>query len=302
MIPILERLGDELGLARAWRLRATAPWILGQWGEMQEALEQSLVYARRAGSPWEERLNLDLLATAITFGPTPAPEALRTLKSLRAEVAGARWARVTPGELILLAMQGRIEEARRVGTEAGADAEALGNLVLAARYRMDAGEAERIAGDPEAAERELRLGRDLFLQLGQKAVLETLSAYLAVVLCDLGRFEEAPPFVDESRQLASSGDASAQVAWRTALARVIAHRGDGTEAERLATEAVAIGRQTDNLSGLGDALVALAEVVHLSGRPKDEAAALREAIDLYERKGDVMSAARARSRLDPLPA
>ena len=138
LIPLLERLGDELGLARAWRLRATAPWFLGQWGEMQEALEQSLVYARRAESPWEERLNLDLLATAITFGPIPAPEALRALKSLRPEVAGGRSASVTPSELILLAMQGRIEEARRIVTEAVADAEALGNLVLAARYRMDA--------------------------------------------------------------------------------------------------------------------------------------------------------------------
>ena len=302
LIPLLERLGDELGLARAWRLRATAPWFLGQWGEMQEALEQSLVYARRAESPWEERLNLDLLATAITFGPTPAPEALRALKSLRPEVAGGRSAWVTPSELILLAMQGRIEEARRIVTEAVADAEALGNLVLAARYRMDAGQAEHIAGDLEAAERELRLGRDLFLRVGQKAVLETLSAHLAMVLCDLGRFEEAPPFVDESRELASSGDATAQMAWRTAQARVIAHRNDGAEAERLATDAVAIARQTDYLSGLGDALVALAEVVRLSGRPEDEATALREAIDLYERKGNMMSAARAGTRLDSPPA
>ena len=300
LIPLLERLKDELGLARAWRLRSTAPWILGHWAEMQEDLERSLVYARRARSPWEERLTLDMLGTAITFGPTPAPEALRALESLQPEVAGGRSAWVTPALGILLAMQGRIEEARRVVSEGRADAEALGNLSLAARYRMDAGEAERFAGNPEAAERELRLGRDLFLQLGQKAVLETLSAYLAKVLCDLGRFEEAPPFVDESRELAASNDATAQMAWRIALARVTAHRGDAVEAERLAEEAVAIGRQTDGLSDLGDALVALAEVGSLSGRPEDEATALREAIDLYERKGILMSAARARARLDSL--
>ena len=65
---------------------------------------------------------------------------------------------------------------------------------------------------------------------------------------------------------------------------------------------MAIARQTDYLSGLGDALVALAEVVRLSGRPEDEATALREAIDLYERKGNMMSAARARTRLDSPPA
>lgn len=300
LIPILERLGDELGLARAWRLRATAPWFLGHWAEMQDVLEKALVHARRSASPVEERHTLEMLNVAITYGPMPAPEAILALESLRPEVTGGRTHAVDPDLGILLAMQGRIEEARRLVSDAGADADALGDLGRAAGCRFGAGEIERIAGDPEAAERELRLGRDLFLQYGQNAVLETLSAYLADILCDLGRFEEALPFIEESRELASSGDATAQRAWRSALARVAAHRSEGAEAERLAMQAVAIGRQTDGIHDLADALTALAEVHHLGGRLEHEAAALGEAVDLYDRKGDVMLAARTRARLDAL--
>jgi hypothetical protein len=38
----------------------------------------------------------------------------------------------------------------------------------------------------------------------------------------------------------------------------------------------------------------LGEVLELSGRPTDAAASVREAIDLFERKGDMVSAAKAK--------
>jgi hypothetical protein len=47
-------------------------------------------------------------------------------------------------------------------------------------------------------------------------------------------------------------------------------------------------------------LVDAAEVYGLVGRPREQAAALREALALHEHKGNVMSAARARARLDAL--
>jgi hypothetical protein len=48
-------------------------------------------------------------------------------------------------------------------------------------------------------------------------------------------------------------------------------------------------------------LVDAAEIYGLVGRPVEQAAALREALALHERKGNVMSAARVRARLDALP-
>jgi len=120
-------------------------------------------------------------------------------------------------------------------------------------------------------------------------------------LCDLGRYEEAVPFVDESRELASSADSDSQRSWRCALARVLAHRGEARDSVRLAGEAVEIAKGTDSIDSTGDALVDAAEVYGLVGRPSEQAAALREALALHERKGNVMSAARVRARLDALP-
>jgi alkanesulfonate monooxygenase SsuD/methylene tetrahydromethanopterin reductase-like flavin-dependent oxidoreductase (luciferase family) len=69
------------------------------------------------------------------------------------------------------------------------------------------------------------------------------------------------------------------------------------EAEALAREAVELARSTDFLNAQGDTLVDLAEILSLAGRPAEAAAALDEAVALYERKGNVVSASRARSAL-----
>jgi tetratricopeptide (TPR) repeat protein len=83
--------------------------------------------------------------------------------------------------------------------------------------------------------------------------------------------------------------------WRGVRARVIAHRGSYDEAEALAREAVALVDPTDALTDRGDALLALAEILALRDQPADAAAAAREALDLYTRKGAVVLADRARS-------
>jgi hypothetical protein len=48
------------------------------------------------------------------------------------------------------------------------------------------------------------------------------------------------------------------------------------------------------------ALVDLADVLELEGRPNEAGPPLREALALYERKEDVVSAGRVRSRLREL--
>ena len=69
------------------------------------------------------------------------------------------------------------------------------------------------------------------------------------------------------------------------------------EAVRLAREAVAIGAKTDHLNAQGDANADLAEVLMLSGKADEAAAALEQALDRYERKGNLVMARRMRDRL-----
>ena len=88
--------------------------------------------------------------------------------------------------------------------------------------------------------------------------------------------------------------------WRQVRAKIFARRGEHAEAERLAREAVAIGEQTGILDPKADMYADVAEVFLLTGKPDEAAAALAEAHECYERKGNVVSAQRARARLTEL--
>ena len=78
---------------------------------------------------------------------------------------------------------------------------------------------------------------------------------------------------------------------------MLARRGEHAEAERLAREAVAIGEGTDALNWQGDAYADLAEVLLLGGKADEAVAALEQALERYERKGNLVMAGRARARL-----
>jgi hypothetical protein len=88
--------------------------------------------------------------------------------------------------------------------------------------------------------------------------------------------------------------------WRSTRAAALARRADGVTAQRLGAEAVELSRTGDSASEQANALLALAQVLELSGRRDDAVTALREALALYEAKENLVSARRARERLAEL--
>ena len=86
------------------------------------------------------------------------------------------------------------------------------------------------------------------------------------------------------------------------LAMVMAADGEVLEAERLARDAVSFFTESDLVLDHAMALTSLGEVLRLAGRPTDAAATVEQAMDLYVRKGDVVSARRARTLRDQLAA
>ena len=68
--------GDDLGLARAWRLRSELDIRAAHWGARAEALDRALDHARRASDLREEAMVVAQLAQALYFGPTPVDEAI----------------------------------------------------------------------------------------------------------------------------------------------------------------------------------------------------------------------------------
>ena len=134
-------------------------------------------------------------------------------------------------------------------------------------------------------------------ELGNRFFLSTTTAQVARALYELDRLDEADAWVTRSIQLSASDDAWTQMLSRQARAKVLARRGDNAEAVRLAREAVAIGAKTDHLNAQGDANADLGEVLLLSGKADEAAAALEQALDRYERKGNLVMAGRMRDRL-----
>ena len=130
--------------------------------------------------------------------------------------------------------------------------------------------------------------------MGEKLYLLTVAALLGQAIYAQGRFEEAGEFADVARIQAPEDDVDAQALWRSLLAKVRAREARHAEAEELAREAVATISDSDAIVMQADALADLAEVLRLGGRYEEAAAVLTEAANLYERKGNRVSAATMR--------
>ena len=113
-----------------------------------------------------------------------------------------------------------------------------------------------------------------------------------------GREAEAERYALLSDRLATPDDWMSQWQWRAAQAKVLADRDQLSEAETLAREAVSVIDQTDYIKSRGDARMSFAYVLRKAGRPAEATTVLREALELYERKGDVADATKARAELE----
>jgi hypothetical protein len=80
-------------------------------------------------------------------------------------------------------------------------------------------------------------------------------------------------------------------------AKLLAAKGDYQAADRLAREAVKLADDTDDLFMRGQVFMAQAEVLRLGGRDADAVPVLRQAVEVSERKGNVVTAQEARTLL-----
>jgi class 3 adenylate cyclase/tetratricopeptide (TPR) repeat protein len=296
---VFERHGDELGQCRAWCLRALNDWLRGQVAKADEAWRRGADYARRAGDERELFEILAWRASAAPIGPTPVPEAISRCAEIREEVQSSPLAvaQTLPPFAAVYAMDGDFEAARSLVREANAILGELGRMYTVGLAHPEAS-VEMLAGQPAVAEERLRWAYDRLDEMGEKALLATTAAMLAEALYAQGRIDEAESFCQASRAAAVAEDLTAQAEWRGVEAKILARKGRHEEAEALAREAVELAGQTDLLRHRGDALLDLGEVLRLGGQAVAAAAAVRAALELYEQKGDRVSAKRARSRLE----
>jgi len=110
-----------------------------------------------------------------------------------------------------------------------------------------------------------------------------------------GRYDEAAGALGVEENL--TGSVGTRILWLSASAKVEARRSNAELALAHAREAVELAETTDALSLHGDALKDLAEVHFVGGRTSEAISATEAAIELYERKGNVVSAAHATETL-----
>jgi tetratricopeptide (TPR) repeat protein len=292
---------DDRGLADQARLAlARISFFLGKTSRTLEILEPLMGHASR----WPRRDRRQLaseIGTSAYFGATPVDEALVAVERARqiektrlsAEVFALR---VSGG---LLAMAGRFEEANAAFDRCHQLVHELGDPVRSKISTQIDGEALRLEGRTEDAERLFRSMIEILDAMGETGFNSTICALLAHTLCDQRRFDEAEPFVGRCREMAAEDDFASQASWRMAQARVLADRGQVEEALRLADEAVAINEETDYLSWQGDGLEVKGMVLETAGRDDDAQAAYGDSLDRFERKGNVVAADRVRARMRP---
>ena len=123
----------------------------------------------------------------------------------------------------------------------------------------------------------------------------------ALILADLGRLDDAAAAAERMPRSAPLMDVTSQALWRSAEALLLSQRGRHAEALALAREACALREPTDAIDDRADAGMVLGRVLVAAGDADAARQEFARAADMYERKGVVVSAARARQRLAPPP-
>ena len=298
LIPALEAAGDDLALTKAWQLIADGYARQGLYESMREPLERGVLHARKAGDRLEASEALQGLSYLSWSGLTPAVEGIRLCEEVLEAVAEDRRtaAEVYASLGALHAMLGDFEQARAL---VALHAEILRDLGLwygaweAAWMRW---EVERLAGDLVAAERVARSALDSLPSEGETIARADVMTILGLAACGQGRYEEATRYIEQSERLESS-QVFATISRYGAGARAFAHLGDLDRGMALAEQGVALAETTETFDLKGLALTAQAEVVELARGPGEAVPILERALDLFERKGNVVSSAHTRAWL-----
>jgi class 3 adenylate cyclase/tetratricopeptide (TPR) repeat protein len=301
-IQTFSRLGDEIGLAHAWRLLAYADATRGRWSTTADRLEKALAHAEHAGDRRTQETILSFLPLAFLYGPMPVEEAIGRCEEIRRGATGDPLLEAGVAALLapLLAMRGRNSEARELSERSTTLLEDLGAVALLANALAHRAQAEVLAGRHLEAERDLRRSHETFDMIGDKVNAAAAGALLAEALEAQGRHAEADRWTELVDQTALADDVLGRVAWGAARAKALARATRLDEAERLAREVVAVARETDALNMRAQASLALAQVLRQAGIDADATPAAGDALALYEQKGNLVGAAQAEQLLAEL--
>jgi class 3 adenylate cyclase/tetratricopeptide (TPR) repeat protein len=302
-LPALGEVGDERGLAQAWRLVWQVEWNRGRLTAAKEAARKSLKHAEKADDP-------QMIADA--YGGIGAPawfglDSISEFLPYHEHIHG--WAsrsghRAT--EALMLFVKGRIKLEQKDFEEGDAlikeGLEALSELGLSVT-RLSLGAQftyGQLVRDPAAVETSVRAAYDMLKAAGEKGVFSTVAGSLAWLLARRGALDEAAAVSRESEEAGSIDDIATQASWRVARALVLAKEGKSSEAIALARDGLAVAAASEFAQVTAEARITLADVLLTACRPDEAWRELEEALRIYERKEFELSADAVRAELAQL--
>ena len=298
-LPLFEAAADDFALHLVHYARGQIAHHQNRWDTELAEVELGQLHARKTGLPHLEGWANDLLTVARFYGSTPFSELLAWLDER--EAGGVQHLDFKGWRAATLAYLGRIDEALTLDAEMRREhADRGAHLFLAAWESQEAILLELLAGEPAAAAARAEEGCRLLDEAGERSLLSTGACYLAEALYALDRLAEAEAWAAKGVELGAADDVITQLLSRRVRAKILARSGRHKEAEVLAREAVAIGDTTQSPIRQGDTYADLAEVLALADRRDEAAAALREALQRYERKEALVPARHTRERLAEL--
>ena len=279
-----ERLGDESGAAQAEIVLAFALFTIGRAAE--GAARARAIRDREGIRPSLRAEAARTAGASSVWGPLPAAEAISMIGDQR-EMLAVSGAHLGLGRV--LAMEGRFAEAFDMVATAQQDVADRGDRFLMAEAASVEGQVALMSGDVARAVSQQQAGYDGKIALGDRAFASTSAYSLGQAYLAAENLDEAMRYATIALETSATDDIASQAGGRMVKAQVLSRRGDHSEAERLAGEAVGIMAATDYLWIHGQTLQAQAEVLHAAGKVDEARTAADAAIAVFDRKGATFS-------------
>jgi class 3 adenylate cyclase len=286
-LAVFQAPDQDVALAETWVFAAMVELSAMQFRAEAFAADQARAHAERAGDRALVEQTRFVGSPAWLYGPFSVAKGIAYMEASR---NSAPVYQSMHGQLE--AMRGNFERARELIADGRARAHELGERLLEAEISMQETEAELIADNPQAAAEAGLKGVADLAELGEQGWLSTVAGHTAEALYRLGRDDEAWRLTEKAEVAGASDDVMTQMLVLQVRAKILARRGEHSEAEQLARRAVAWGEPTDALEVKANSLCDLAIVLAAAGKHEEALEALTESGRRFEEKGHTVGVAR----------
>jgi tetratricopeptide (TPR) repeat protein len=296
MLRRLGAAGDESGLAKAY--------LAGFWAKSQQAVRTEAAaeqarnaadHARKAGDRGLRSRALALYIAAILHGASDAAALAEELDAIEAEEVGPYvMALVTIARGEVERLEGRLDRGRPLMQEAIEQFRAMRIHTMMASCQNWLAWSELAGGDPGATLAGLCEADRELATIGERSFRSTIQR--------LGEPDRARAAVQLAEELVAPEDHLTLVVISVARARLARVDDDVEMAERWARKAIEHAYRTNVMFLQGIAQLELGRAISALGREQEARSAAREALELFEAKGDGPRAGEAQAFVEQLDA